>query len=385
MRASLPRSEVPDPAAERSSPASVLHSSSLRDFSALAALSVLDTPLQVAAVGGPIKVLAAQVSYHPGSGTSAVRRLLLDTDTAGDDTIAILMALRARDAVLEGITINCGNVDFEQQVENALYTVQVAGRSGKVPVYPGSTHPLLKEWRTAKEVHGNDGMGGSYFPKAKQRPETTHAVDAIVDTINSNPGEIDLVEIAPMTNLAIAIRKDPGIVKKVRRFYFMGGSNQYLGNVTPAAEFNIWVDPDAARIVFESGLPATMVGWEICMRRGFLGARELDRIEAMGTGESKFFLAVNREVRRFTKRTYGLDGTECTDSLTMSMVLNPRVASDVRKKFVEVDSTDGPSRGATVVDERGVLGKKPNVDVVYEASQKLFREMLYRTLSGGPV
>ena len=311
-----------------------------------------------------------------------MRRILLDTDTAGDDAVAIMMALKARDAVLEGITINCGNVDFDQEVENALYTVQVAGGSGKVPVYPGARHPLLREWKTAEEVHGADGMGGSRFPRAKQRPESTQAVDAIVDMINSNPGDIDLVEIAPMTNLALAIRKDPGIVKKVRSFHFMGGSNQYLGNVTPAAEFNIWVDPDAARIVLESGIPATMVGWEICMRHGFLAPAELAEVRRMNTRESRFFLSVNRQVRRFMKKTYGTDGTVCTDSLTMALVLDRRAATDVRKRYVEVDNTDGPSRGATIVDELGVLGREPQANVVYEASQAEFHDMLFRMLKG---
>ncbi|MDE1858306.1 MAG: nucleoside hydrolase [Thaumarchaeota archaeon] len=314
-----------------------------------------------------------------------MRRILLDTDTAGDDTIAILMALKAKDAVLEGVTINCGNVGFDQQVENALYTIQVAGKSGKVPVYPGARRPLLRDWRNAEDVHGGDGMGDSHFPRARQRPEALHAVDAIVEIINSNPGEIDLVEIAPMTNLALAIRKDPGIVKKVRSFHFMGGANQYLGNITPAAEFNTWVDPDAAKIVMESGLAPTMVGWEICMRHGVLGAKELAAVGKMGTEESKFFLAVNRQVRRFMKKSYGMDGTVCTDSLTMSIVLNPKVATDVRRRYVEVDNTEGPSRGATIVDELGVLGRTPNSDVVYEASQGLFRDMLYRVLKGGRV
>ena len=314
-----------------------------------------------------------------------MRRILLDTDTAGDDTVAIMMALRAKDAVLEGITINCGNVDFDQHVENALYTIQVAGKSGKVPVYPGARHPLLRGWRTAKDVHGRDGMGDSHFPLARQRPEPKHAVDAIIETINSNPGEIDLVEIAPMTNLALAIKKDPGIVKKVRSFHFMGGANQFLGNITPAAEFNIWVDPDAAKIVMEAGLFPTMVGWEVCMRQGFLGSRELAEIEGMNTPESKFFLAVNRQVRKFLKRVNSIEGTVCTDSLTVAMVLNPKVATEVRRRFVEVDNTDGPSRGATIVDELGVLGKKPNTRVVYSASEGLFRKMLFTMLKGGLV
>jgi purine nucleosidase len=315
----------------------------------------------------------------------ALLKILLDTDTAGDDTIAIMMALRAANAKLKGVTINCGNVRFDQEVENALYTIQVAGISGKVPVYPGTRHPILKDWSTVEHIHGRDGMGNSRFPKARQRPSPKAAVDAIVDTVNSEPGEITLVEIAPMTNLALAIRKDPSIVKKVKQFYFMGGTNQYLGNVTPAAEFNIWVDPEAAKIVLHSGMPTTMVGWDICMKYGLIGQREYSQIEAMRTKYSEFFIAVNRQVRRFMREERGIDATSCPDSMTMSIVLNPRVATDVRKRFVDVDTSDGLSRGATVVDDMNVLGRKPNVSVVYAASQDLFRRMLYGLLRGKKV
>lgn len=311
-----------------------------------------------------------------------MQRILIDTDTAGDDTIAILMALRARNARVEGITINCGNIDFDQQVENALYTVQVAGASGKVPIFPGARHPLLLDWKTVENIHGRDGMGNSHFPKAKQRPEEEHAVDAIIDAVNSNPGEITLVEQAPMTNLALALRKDPGIAKKVRRLVFMGGTNHYLGNVTPAAEFNVWVDPDAAKIVLGSGMPTTMVGWEICMRYGLIGPPEYAEIEAMGTPESEFFVAVNRQVRKFTREVQGIDATTCPDSITMSIALNQKVATDIKRRFVEVDNNPGVSRGATIVDGLSVLRKRPNVRVVYRASQDLFRRMLYRLLRG---
>ena len=312
-------------------------------------------------------------------------RILLDTDTAGDDTTAMMMALRAADATLEAVTINCGNVDFDQEVENALYTIEVAGMSGKVPVYPGARRPLLRGWETAERVHGDDGMGNSRFPKAGQRPEPKHAVDAIIETINSAPGEITVVEIAPKTNLALAISKDPSIVKKVRRLYFMGGTNQYLGNVTPAAEFNIWVDPEAAKIVFHSGMPTTMVGWEICMRHGLLGAAELESIARSTTKEARFFTAVNSNVRGFMKEVEGVDAISCPDSMTMAMVLNGEVATDVRPKFVDVDCESEMSRGATYVDHLGVLKRKPNMDVVYEASERLFKEMLLRMLEGKPV
>ncbi len=312
-------------------------------------------------------------------------RILLDTDTAGDDTTAMMMALKASNAVLEGVTINCGNVDFDQEVENALYTIQVAGKSGKVPVYPGARRPLLRDWETAERVHGPDGMGGSNFPKAGQRPETKHAVDAILDIVNSSPGDVTLVEIAPMTNLALAIRKDPSIVKKVKHLYFMGGTNQYLGNVTPAAEFNMWVDPEAAKVVLHSGMPMTMVGWEVCMRHGMLDRGELEGIAEMKSKEAVFFTAVNRQVRKFMLRLHGKDSASCPDSITMAMVLNRGVATDVRRKFVDVDDESEVSRGATYVDHLGVLGRKPNAGVVYSASEELFKRMLLRMLSGEAV
>ncbi len=309
-------------------------------------------------------------------------RLIIDTDTAGDDAVALLMALRSSNASVEAVTINCGNINFDQEVENALYTVEFAGYSGKVPVFPGARHPLIKEWETAEYVHGRDGMGNSRFPRAEQRPERKHAVDAIIEAVNASPGEITIVEIAPMTNLALAIRKDPSIAKKVRQLYFMGGANQYMGNVTPAAEFNVWVDPDAAGIVLNSGMPITMVGWEICMRRGLIDSEELSAIRAFKTRESRFFLAVNRQARRFMKRTYGLNAITCPDSITVAIALNPSVATDIRFRHVEVDSTDGISRGATWVDEIGIMKGKPNAGVVYDASHEAFRDMLYRTLAG---
>lgn len=309
-------------------------------------------------------------------------RILLDTDTAGDDAIAILMALRATNARLEGITINCGNIDFDQQVENALYTVEFAGMSGKVPVYPGARHPLVKDWTTVESIHGGDGMGGSHFPKPKQRPDPKWAAEAIVDTISSKPGEITLVEIAPMTNVALALRLEPTIAKKVKRFYFMGGTNNYPGNTTPSAEFNFWVDPDAAKVVLGAGMPTTMVGWEICMRHAVIDAEAYRHIEAMGTREAEFFVAVNRAVRRYYRRRRGIDATSCPDSITMSIVLNAEVATSVLPQYVDVDNESQAFRGATIVDEANILGRKPNVSVVLEASQLKFRRMLYKLLSG---
>ena len=276
------------------------------------------------------------------------------------------------------------NVDFDQEVENALHTKQVAGMSGKVPVYPGARHPLVKDWTTAEEVHGKDGMGDSGFPKARQRPEQKHGVDAILELAGSDPGNVTLVAIGPMTNIALALRKDPSLAKKVSRLYFMGGSNQFRGNVTPAAEFNIWVDPDAAKVVLSSGIPTTMVGWEICMRHALVRADELAEIEKLDTAEARFFMAVNRVAREFTRRVEGIDATPCPDAITVACALDRRVAEDVRSRYVEVDNQSGVSRGATYVDHLGVLARAPNVDVVYGASEGRFKDMLFSMLKGRP-
>ena len=235
-------------------------------------------------------------------------RLIIDTDTAGDDCVSLLIALRSPNIGLEAITINCGNIAFPQQVENALYTVQVAGRSGQVPVYPGCDRPLLHPHTTVEDIHGPDGMGGSFFPLATQRPEREHAVDALIRLVSASPGEITILAQAPLTNLALAARRDPSFAAKVKHLWLMGGTNNALGNVTPAAEYNIWVDPEAAKIVFEAGFPITMVGWEICVRHSVVGGEAMAAIEALDTPLSRFYLAVTRTARAFSIAQQGLDG-----------------------------------------------------------------------------
>src|SRR5262249_38129632 len=162
-----------------------------------------------------------------------------------DDVFSLLLALRHPSARLEAITVVCGNVRFEQELENALYTVELAGRSGEVPVYPGCSRPLVGEWVGAEYVHGRDGRGDSGFPRARQRPEPRHAVDELVRRVNESPGELTILAQGPLTNLALAVRRDPELPRKVAQLYVMGGG---IGNITPAAEYNFFVDPEAAKI-----------------------------------------------------------------------------------------------------------------------------------------
>src|SRR5580700_11258033 len=168
------------------------------------------------------------------------RTFLIDTDTASDDAVALIMALRAPDVQVAAITVVAGNVPLEQATRNALYTAELCGSS--VPVYAGAARPLLREPRDAQWFHGVDGLGDRGYPPPKRGSESKHAVDAIIEVIAANPG-IVVVTLAPLTNVALALARSPGIARNVSRCVIMGGNPCTEGNVTPAAEFNMWVDP----------------------------------------------------------------------------------------------------------------------------------------------
>src|SRR5580700_3986594 len=181
--------------------------------------------------------------------TRVPREFLIDTDTASDDAIALIMALRAPDVQVAAITVVAGNVPVDQATRNALYTVELC--DANVPVYSGAEKPLLRAYENATWFHGRDGLGDHNYPAPRQRAEKQHAVDAIIE---ANPGLV-LVTLGPLTNIALAVSKKPGIAARVSRCVVMGGAPCCEGNVTPAAEYNIWCDPEAARIVVRSGLP----------------------------------------------------------------------------------------------------------------------------------
>lgn len=307
--------------------------------------------------------------------------LLIDTDTAGDDTVALLLALLSSQVDLKAITICAGNVDFDQQVENALYTVEVAGRSGQVPVHPGCRDPLLRAWESATHVHGEDGMGNTFFPIAQQRPEREHGARTIVRLANEHAGELAIVGIAPLTNLALACRLDPELPKKVSRLYLMAGARRAVGNVTPVAEYNVWVDPEAAQLVFGAGFDLTMVGWDVCVRRSVLTDDHWDHIASLETPLAEFFLQVNRVTREFGKRGQGLAGSTHPDALTVAGLIDPMVFARTERRFVTIETQSDLTRGMTVVDELGVLGRTPNVDVVDEADDERFQSRLFGVLS----
>lgn len=313
---------------------------------------------------------------------SEKKRVIIDTDTAGDDTIAILTALHYFQ--VEGIMITGGNVQFDQQVENALYTVQVAGKSGQVPVYKGHEGPIMgigqKEHRTVEDVHGKDGMGDSFFEKAIQSPEKGHAVDFLIEAVHNNPGKIHLLAIAPLTNIAMAIKKDPTIVPKIPHLYIMGGTNNALGNITPSAEYNFYVDPEAAKIVLHSGIPITMVGWEMCTQYSIMDDNDHEEIEALGTKGAKFFKDVNKVVMRFNKTVHRLNGTTHPDTLLAAVAADEKIMTKSNLYHVDVETVGELTRGYSLVDINNRLERTRNVRVCEAIDREAFKNMLLDVL-----
>ncbi|BFH66726.1 nucleoside hydrolase [Paenibacillus dendritiformis] len=313
---------------------------------------------------------------------SEKKRVIIDTDTAGDDTIAILTALHYFQ--VEGIMITGGNVQFDQQVENALYTVQVAGKSGQVPVYKGHEGPIMgigqTEHRTVEDVHGKDGMGDSFFEKAIQSPEKGHAVDFLIEAVHNNPGKIHLLAIAPLTNIAMAIKKDPTIVPKIPHLYIMGGTNNALGNITPSAEYNFYVDPEAAKIVLHSGIPITMVGWEMCTQYSIMDDNDHEEIEALGTKGAKFFKDVNKVVMRFNKTVHRLNGTTHPDTLLAAVAADEKIMTKSNLYHVDVETVGELTRGYSLVDINNRLERTRNVRVCEAIDREAFKNMLLDVL-----
>lgn len=305
-------------------------------------------------------------------------RLIVDTDTAGDDVFSLLIALRHPSARLEAITVCCGNVAFEQEIENALYTVEVAGRSGEVPVYAGCAEPLLAEWVGAEYVHGQDGMGDSFFPRAIQRPEPEHAVDELVRRVNESPGELTILAQAPLTNLAAAVTRDPSIAQKVGHLYVMGGGE---GNITPAAEYNFFVDPEAAKIVLNAGFPLTLFTWSLTRTHGVFDDGKLARIEALGTPLAGFFGQVNRKARAFDDQVNHLGGSTHPDSMVCAAIVEPSLILATQEAVVDVETSGELTRGWNLIDTLGRVGREPNATVVTDFDTEGFFELLLEILA----
>ena len=317
------------------------------------------------------------------------RTFLIDTDTASDDAVALIMALRAPDIRVAAITVVAGNVDGEQATHNALYTVELCGAD--VPVFSGAAKPLLRTYQNATWFHGGDGLGDHNYPAPCQAAQKLHAVDAILQTIDANPGLV-LVTLGPLTNIALALSKLPGIAAKVSRCVIMGGAPCCEGNVTPAAEYNIWVDPEAARIVMRSGLSVELIGWQLCRADAVLREPEIEYVQAFHTKLAHFAIECNSHARAAYKIQTGEDGICLPDPVAMCLALDSTVGTDWSEHYVDVETQSELTRGMTVVDRLNVAEDARNravwatalhrrkANVCWSIDNKRWKESLYAAL-----
>ncbi len=306
------------------------------------------------------------------------RRIIIDTDTASDDAVALLMALGHPGVEVVAVTVVAGNVPLDRAVQNALYTLELVGSTA--PVHAGRAGPRSRPLRTAQFVHGQDGMGDIGLPLTGRQPAPGDAVDVLVDLIRTDEADsLTLVTLGPLTNVAEAFTRDPSLAARLHEIVVMGGTSDAVGNVSAVAEFNIWVDPEAAAIVFASGARITMVGWDISRTHATIAPSDAAALRAIGP-LGAFAVDIQAVVDTFATGTTGLDGFDLPDPIAMAVALDPSVATDVRLLDVVVETGGTFTAGQTVVDHLGIDRRPPNVHVVVEASREAFLRVLHDTL-----
>ena len=288
------------------------------------------------------------------------RPFLIDTDTASDDAVALVMALRSTHVRVEAITVVAGNVPVEQGSKNALHTVELC--AADAPVFAGAPRPLSRALRAADWFHGRDGLGDHGYAPSERSVENEHAVDAIVRVTRANPG-IEIVTLGPLTNFALAVQREPAFVKNVGRFVVMGGAPCCEGNVTPAAEYNIWVDPEAAKIVFRSGLRIELIGWQLCRGRAIINEHDIEYLNSLRSPFADFAVRSNSAAARALQRQTGEVGISLPDPVAMGVALDPSLSLDSSDHYADIETASELTRGMTVVDRLNVARDERNRDV----------------------
>ncbi len=322
------------------------------------------------------------------------RRVIIDTDPGTDDAMAILLALNSPEFKVEALTVVPGNVTAKLGLENALKIVSLAGRCD-VAVAAGAQHPLKQKLTTAEFWHGKNGLANIELPKSKCRVDPRFAPDLIIELAHKYPQEITLIPIGPLTNIALALSKDPSIASLVKEVVIMGGSING-GNVNAAAEFNIYNDPEAASIVFNAGWPSlTMVGSDMGERTLFT-RKQLEQLQSAHGPVSDFVAGIAKYFLDMAAK-YGDIGAAMYDPLAMGIAIDPTIAT-TRAMRVEVETRGEFTRGETVANRHGSVERnvlhgdhyeveavdavQPNAKVVVEVNADKFLAMFVARIKG---
>ncbi|MDP1729745.1 MAG: nucleoside hydrolase [Devosia sp.] len=311
------------------------------------------------------------------------RKIIIDTDPGQDDAVAILLALASpEDFDVLGIVAVAGNVSLPQNARNALKVVELSGRT-EVPVYAGCERPMRRHLVTAEHVHGDTGLNGPGLPEPKIRLKKQHGVDFIVDTLLAHePGTITLCTLGPLTNIAMALVKAPRIASRIKEIVMMGGAYFEVGNITPAAEFNIYVDPEAADVVMRSGIPIVMAPLD-ATHMILTTHDRLEKIDAIGNKAGKAVAQMLAFSERFDLQKYGTKGAPLHDPCVIAYLIKPELFEG-RHINVTIETASELTMGMTVADYWGVTGRVKNVTFLRSGHAEGFYQLLVERLARLP-
>ncbi len=301
-------------------------------------------------------------------------RIILDTDPGADDALAIMLMLASPEVTLEAITTVHGNVTLDKTTRNALALLEFLNAS-HIPVAKGCTVPLVKLPHPAlgEVVHGSSGMGRTNLPEPKTQPIKTHAVDYLIERFLAEPNELTLFAIGPLTNVALAIRQEPKFAECVKELVIMGGAVRSGGNMSPLAEFNISEDPHAAHVVFNSGIPITLIPLDVTYKCLFTAA-DVERLDKVNTPISKFIRDVTADYMEFYLKYEGFNGCALHDPLTVAAIVAPELLQ-IESHYINVDISGGVSTGKTYADFMKVTKKPANIKAALDVKGREFVDL----------
>jgi purine nucleosidase len=308
-----------------------------------------------------------------------MRRFIIDTDTASDDAVAIMMALHAPHICVDALTIVAGNVNLKQASVNARFTLELC--ESIIPVYEGCDRPWLQPASTAEWFHGDDGMGNMHYPAPVTPVENSHAVTQLIERFRQEPGEIELVTLGPLTNIATALSMEPALASWIKHCYIMGGAAASLGNVTPAAEYNFWCDPEAACKVLHSGIPMTLLGWELSCGDAALDDTEMNMFATLGSKRAKVAIECNRSAVEASRSLQAQTGMALADPVAMAVAIDPTIATDIRHCYVDIETVSERTRGMSIVDLNNVQRREKNANVCLEIDVARWKKLLRDSLT----
>ncbi|MBC3516653.1 nucleoside hydrolase [Neobittarella massiliensis] len=304
-----------------------------------------------------------------------MQRLIIDTDTASDDAVGLIMALREPAVKVELITVVAGNVALEQATINARRSVQEAG-TYRPPVVKGVSKPMFRDLITGEKVHGEDGMGDMFLPEPEVPVQPGHAVDAILRCIEQDPSDLELIALGPLTNVALCILQAPQTMKKLKRITVMGGAKPHSSAWHPMAEYNIYIDAEAASIVLNSGIPIQIVQLDVCLNECAFRAEDIDRFNRGGP-VAQFCMRCNDSLRVFYEKTWGRSVITLPDPTAVAAAIHPACIAESFPAYVFIETKSPQNYGQMIVDTTHAPKEQYNAVICERLDEKAFKDYLY--------